>query len=78
MSLPTGCNSFTKAIERKDVEEANNSLRAMIISAACTSGMGKFSPWVLIGRIKGWRLEPERLPGLMMYAGEREGVLYAL
>ena len=35
-----------KAIERKDVEAANNYLRAMIISAACTSGMGKFSPCV--------------------------------
>ena len=34
-----------KAIERKDVEAANNYLRAMIISAACTYGMGKFSPW---------------------------------
>ena len=35
-----------KVIERKDVEAANNYLRAMIISAACTSGMGKFSPCV--------------------------------
>jgi len=41
-----GRNSFLKAIERKDVEAANNYLRAMIISAACTSGMGKFSPCV--------------------------------
>ena len=41
-----GHNSFMKAIERKDVEAANNYLRAMIISAACTSGMGKFSPCV--------------------------------
>jgi len=43
-----GHNSFMKAIERKDVEAANNYLRAMIISAAFTSGhqygMGKFSP----------------------------------
>ena len=39
-------NSFMKVIERKDVEAANNYLRAMIISAACTSGMGKFSPCV--------------------------------
>ena len=39
-----GHNSFMKAIERKDIEAANNYLRAMIISAACTSGMGKFSP----------------------------------
>jgi len=38
--------SFLKAIERKDVEAANNYLRAMIISLACTSGMGKFSPCV--------------------------------
>ena len=30
-----GHNSFMKAIERKDVEAANNYLRAMIISAAC-------------------------------------------
>ena len=41
-----GHNYFMKAIERKDVEAANNYLRAMIISAACTSGMGKFSPCV--------------------------------
>ena len=27
-----------------------------------------------IGRIKGWQLEPERLLGLMMNAGEREGI----
>ena len=65
-----------KAIERKDVEAANNYLRATSISAACTSGMGKIS--ILIGRIKGWQLEPERLLGLMMYAGEREGIFYAL
>ena len=38
-----GHNSFMKAIERKDVEAANNYLRAMIISAACNSGMRKFS-----------------------------------
>ena len=34
-----GHSSFMKAIERKDVEAANKYLRAMIISAACTSGM---------------------------------------
>jgi len=73
-----GRNSFLKAIERKDVEAANNYLRAMIISAACTSGMGKFLPCNFIGRIKGWQLEPERLLGLMAYAGEREGIFYAL
>ena len=39
-----GHNTVMKAIERKDVEAANNYLRAMINSAACTSGMGKFSP----------------------------------
>ena len=58
-----------KAIERKDVEAANDYLRAMIISAACTSGMGKFSPCVFYRknqRVAG----PERLFGLMMYAGE--------
>ena len=42
-----GHNSFMKAIEIKDVEAANNYLRAMIISAPCTSGMGKFLPCVL-------------------------------
>jgi len=41
-----GHNSFMKAIERKDVEAANNYLRAMIISGACTSGMGKLLPCV--------------------------------
>ena len=42
-----GRNSSLKAIGRKDVvEAANNYLRAMIISAACTSGLGKFSPCV--------------------------------
>ena len=68
-----GHNSFMKAIERKDVEAANNYLRAMMISASCTSGMGKFLPCAFIRRIKGWQLEPERLFGLVMYAGEREG-----
>ena len=66
-------NSFMKVIERKDVEAANNYLRAMMISASCTSGMGKFLPCAFIRRIKGWQLEPERLFGLVMYAGEREG-----
>ena len=61
-----------KAIEKKDVEAANNNIRAMIISVACTSGMGKFWLCVFIGRIKGLRLEPERLLGLMMYAGDSE------
>jgi len=77
-----GHNSFMKAIERKDVEAANNYLRAMIISAACNSNLGNFSGIFrlafFIGRIKGWQLEPERLLGLMMYAGEREGIIYAL
>ena len=43
-----GHNFFMKAIERKDVEAANKYVRAMIISAACTSGMGKFSPCVFL------------------------------
>ena len=77
-----GHNSFMKAIERKDVEAANNYLRAMIISAACNSNLGNFSGIFrlafFIGRIKGWQLEPERLLGLMMNAGEREGIFYAL
>jgi hypothetical protein len=47
----------------------------MIISAAFTSGhqygMGKFSPWVFHRKNQGWQLlEPERLLGLIMYAGE--------
>ena len=71
-----GHNSFMKAIERKDVEAANNYLRAMIISAACNSNLGNFSGIFrlafFIGRIKGWQLEPERLLGLMMYAGDSE------
>ena len=46
----------------------------MIISAARTSGMGSFRLAFFIGRIKGWQLEPERLLGLMMNAGEREGI----
>ena len=33
-----------KAIERKEVEAASTYLRAVIISAACTSGMGMLSP----------------------------------
>ena len=77
-----GHNTVMKAIERKDVEAANNYLRAMIISAACNSNLGNFSGIFrlafFIGRIKGWQLEPERLLGLMMYAGEREGIIYAL
>jgi hypothetical protein len=63
-----------QAIEKKDRDAANNNLRAMIISAACNSGMGKFLPCVFYGSIKGWGLEPEMLLGLMMYAGEREGI----
>ena len=50
----------------------------MIISAARTSGMGSFRLAFFIGRIKGWQLEPERLLGLMMNAGERQGIFYAL
>jgi hypothetical protein len=73
-----GHNSFMKAIERKDVEAANNYLRAMTISAACTSGMGSFHLRFLSEESKGWQLEPERLLGLMMNAGEREGFFYAL
>ena len=42
-----GHNSFMKAIEKKDVEAANNYLRAKISSVACTTGMGKFLPCVL-------------------------------
>ena len=73
-----GHNSFMKAIERKDVEAANDYSRPMIISAACTSGMKTFSPCVFYRRNKEQQLEPERLLGLMMYAGEREGIFYAL
>ena len=41
-----GHNSFMKVIEKKDVVAANIYLRAMIILAACISGMGKFSPFI--------------------------------
>jgi len=47
-----GHNSFMKAIERKDVEAANDYSRPMIISAACTSGMKTFSPCVFYRRNK--------------------------
>ena len=74
-----GHNPFMKAIEIKDVEAAIFYLRAMIIfQLLALLAWGSLRRAFFIGRIKGWRMEPERLPGLMMYAGEREGIFYAL
>ena len=68
-----------RAIEKKEVEAASIYLRAVVISSACTSGMGKVLLCVFfIGRIKGWRLEPERLLGLITYAGKKKEIFLAL